>query len=243
VTVRSVHCEPSEDTLVGLNRLATTARLMSGAVHDVNNALMIISGTVELLESRADVPASMKESLGRLRSQSARAAGALTQVLQFTRAARTVRQPVNLRELVEESLALRDYAIRRARLTHRFEADGTTTFVVDGNRGDLQQVVLNLIINAEQALAGSTGTIVVRLSIEDRQAVVRVLDEGSGITMAPADRVFDPFTTTYSPFDSAGLGLWAARLLVEQHGGVLTTQPGSSGAVFEMKLPRVELRR
>ena len=62
--------DPSEDALIGLNRQSTAARLLSGAIHDVNNALMVISATVEMLEARSDVPASMKESLTRLRTQS-----------------------------------------------------------------------------------------------------------------------------------------------------------------------------
>ena len=78
--------DPSEETLIGLNRLATVARLLSGAIHDVNNALQVISGTVELIESRPDVPPSMREALARLRAQSSRAAGTLTEVQLFTRA-------------------------------------------------------------------------------------------------------------------------------------------------------------
>ena len=94
--------DPSEDALIGLNRQSTAARLLSGAIHDVNNALMVISATVEMLEARSDVPASMKDSLTRLRAQSSRAATSLAQVLVFTRAARGGQQPINLRELVEE---------------------------------------------------------------------------------------------------------------------------------------------
>ena len=234
--------DPSEDALIGLNRQSTAARLLSGAIHDVNNALMVISATVEMLEARSDVPASMKDSLTRLRAQSSRAATSLAQVLVFTRAARGGQQPINVRELVEESLALRDFSIRRGGLTARFEPEGQGPFIVSGNRGDLQQVLLNMIMNAEQALAGQAGTIVVRLSIEEGQVVVRVIDEGKGVSVEPTDRIFEPFVTTHDASESAGLGLWAARRLMVRHGGTLAVdQAFPAGAVFTMRLPSVQL--
>ena len=234
--------DPSEEALIGLNRQATVARLLSGAIHDVNNALMVISATVEMLEARADVPPSMKDSLTRLRAQSSRAAGSLAQVLMFTRAARGGQQPINLRELVEESLALRDFSIRRGGLTARFEPDGPGPFIVSGNRGDLQQVLLNMIVNAEQALAGQSGAIVVRLSIEDGLAVVRVIDEGKGVSVEPLEQIFEPFVTTHNAGESAGLGLWAARQLMVRHGGTLNVDRAfPAGAVFTMRLPSVQL--
>ena len=232
---------PSDETLIGLNRLATVARLLSGAIHDANNALMVISGTVDILESRPDVPASMRESLARLRAQSARAAGTLGQVTLFTRSAHGEQQPINLRELAQESLALRDFAIRRARLTATLETAGEGPFLVTGSRGDLQQVLLNLIMNAEDGLAGRTGSIVLRLSIEpesDRSEVVlRVIDEGAGVSLVPREAAFDPFVTTNREWESAGLGLWAARTLVGQQGGTLTMEESRTGAVFAMRLP------
>jgi two-component system, NtrC family, sensor kinase len=234
--------DPSEDALIGLNRQSTAARLLSGAIHDVNNALMVISATVEMLEARGDVPASMKESLTRLRAQSSRAATSLAQVLVFTRATRVGQQPINLRELVEESLALRDFSIRRAGLKARFEPEGQGPFIVSGNRGDLQQVLLNMIMNAEQALSGQPGTIVVRLSIEDGHVVVRVIDEGKGVLLEPTDRIFEPFVTTHDAAESAGLGLWAARRLMVRHGGTLAVdQAFPAGAVFTMRLPMTQL--
>ena len=237
---------PSDETLIGLNRLATVARLLSGAIHDVNNALMVISGTVDILESRADVPASMRDSLARLRAQSARAAGTLGQVTLFTRSAHGEQQPINLRELAQESLALRDFAIRRARLTATLETAGEGPFIVTGSRGDLQQVLLNLIMNAEDGLAGRTGSIRLRLSIEpesDRSEVVlRVIDEGTGVSLVPREAAFDRFVTTHAEWESAGLGLWAARMLVERHGGMLTMEEMSAGAVFAMRLPLKVLR-
>jgi signal transduction histidine kinase len=233
---------PSEEALIGLNRLATVARLLSGAVHEVNNALQVISGSVEVLQARRDLPPPVAEVLTRVHGQSHRATSALAQVLLFTRAPRAERTFVNVRELAQESLALRDFAIRRARLSARLVADAGTTFLVTGNRGDLQQVVLNMVMNAEQALAGAPGAIVMELTADDQAVRLRVIDEGPGVNLDPVERAFQPFVTTYDAFETAGLGLWAARVLVEQHGGTLIAEERPSGAAFLMTLPIAEPR-
>lgn len=231
-----VPSDESHEALLGLNRLATVARLLSGAAHDVNNALQVISGTVEMLEARADTPAALKDPLARLRGQSSRAAAALAQVLQFARAARDETGPVNLRELADESLALRDFSIRRAGLTARVEALPEQAYLVTGNRADLQQALLNVLINAEQALRKTRGTLIVRLSAEGGRVALSVVDDGSGPQLDQA-RLFEPFVTTGDPFESAGLGLWAARLLVERHGGTLTIEAAPASTAFVMQLP------
>ena len=89
-----------------------------------------------------------------------------------------------------------------------------------------------------QALAGTGGRIVVRLSHEEDKVALSVLDEGTGVALTPPDRAFHAFVTTGEPFDFAGLGLWASRLIVEQHGGTLTLEPSSNGAIFIMRLVR-----
>jgi signal transduction histidine kinase len=226
----------SDDALVGLNRLATIARLLSGAAHEVNNALQVISGTIEILEMRADLPPGAVEALARIKAQSARAAAALGSVMLVARAARGTRVPVNLREVAESSLALRDFAIRRARLSAHLEVDPGPPYLVTADRSDLQQVVLNLIINAEQALAGRTGTILVRLTREGDAILLQVIDEGSGLQITPAERAFDPFVTGGDPFETPGLGLWVSRLLVEQHGGRLEVHTREVGTQLTVRM-------
>ena len=229
--------DASDDALIGLNRLATVARLLSGAAHEVNNALQVISGTVEVLESRADVPAATQNALARLRGQSSRAAAALGLVMQYARAPRGSTGPVNMHEVAEESLALRDFSIRRAGLTARIEADPTAMFIVNGNRGDLQQALLNVLINAEHAVHGPSGTITVRLSREEGTVVLRVVDNGPGIAIDPKERAFEAFVTSGDPFDAPGLGLWTARTLVERYGGSLDIETTAGGASLVMRMP------
>jgi two-component system NtrC family sensor kinase len=229
---------PSRDALVALNRASTAARLLSGVVHDVNNALQVISGTVELLGSRPDLPAAVKPSLERLGRQTARAATVLADVQQFTRASVTEIGRVNMREVAEHSLTLRAFSIKRANLTSQLQASETQQFYVNGNRAQVQQALLNLIMNAEQALAGRSGEVLVTLDGDDASVSATVSDKGSGIAVQPVERAFDAFVTTREPWDGAGLGLWAARAIAEAHGGTVTLQTSAEGTAATMRLPR-----
>jgi signal transduction histidine kinase len=228
---------PDADVLLALNRSTTAARLLSGVIHEINNALQVISGTVELLEARTDMPPATKSALDRLNSQSTRMAATLSDVQRFTRAPMRDTGTVNLREVAEHSASLRMFAIRRAGLSIHVAAD-PADLLVTGNRGQLQQAVLNLIANAEQSLAPlKRGSIQVHLEGGDDWVTLRVADEGPGVAIQPREAIFEPFTTTRDPWEGAGLGLWAARRIAEAHGGTVTVE-GETGNVFALRLPR-----
>jgi signal transduction histidine kinase len=225
------------EVLLALNRSATAARLLSGVIHEINNALQVISGTVELLEARNDMPAATKTSLERLRNQSARAAATLSEVLLFTRAPIRDTAIVNMHDVAQHSANLRMFAIRRAGLQITLTA-GEGDFRVTGNRGQLQQAVLNLIANSEQALAPQRkGSIHVQVDGDATHVTLRVSDDGPGIDMSPMEAAFEPFVTSRDPWEGAGLGLWAAREIATAHAGTLTLEEGTK-STFVMRLPR-----
>src|SRR6266542_3009340 len=155
---------PPRDVMIALNRSVTAARLMSGAIHEVNNALQVISGTVELLQGRSDLPETVTRALDRLRKQGTRAGAALADVLVFTKASVDESTRVDMQALIDYCVGVRRFAIQRAGLALRWEPDAAASYDVLGTRGLLQQAVLNLIINAEQALAFTRGTIAVELT-------------------------------------------------------------------------------
>jgi signal transduction histidine kinase len=230
----------SPEDLLALNRASTVARLLAGVAHEVNNALQVIGATAELLEDRPGLPDSIVKGLQRIRSQGARAAGAVSDVLSFTRERADLRSRVNLRDIVSRAVTLRTYSIARAGLTIGFTAP-ETIFIVDGNRVQLQQAVLNLIANAEQALAGVRGgAIRVEMSDDGEQILVRVADNGPGIPPELRERIFEPFVTTRARLDYSGLGLAAARAVAEAHGGSLSLEDTPSGASFALRLPRAK---
>lgn len=229
---------PGLADLVALNRAATVARLLAGVAHDVNNALQVIGGTAELLQSAPGLPPSAGQGLQRITEQNARAASAISEVMMFARQKGDARGRVNLREIAARSAALRAFAIGRARLAIAVEPRAGGRFLVDGSAAHLQLAVLNLIVNAEQALAGRPGG-AIHLGLEESDGVVtlQVSDNGPGVEAAVAASLFDPFVTTRPRDEASGLGLAVARLIAGQHGGTLTLEPSEAGASFALRLP------
>ena len=240
---------PQREDLVTLNRAVTVARLVSGVFHELNNSLQVIGGLAELLQDAPGVPGSVADGLRRIHGQQAKAAGAIAEVMLFTRQKADARGRVNMRDLAVRSVGLRSFAIGRARLSIAFDPPTSGQVDVNGYAVLLQQAVLNLIVNAEQSLAGQAGgAIRVEMDLpegwneERRQGVpgdivLRVSDNGRGIDPAIADRLFEPFVTTRARDESSGLGLFVARHIAEQHGGTLTMEAAQPGACFALRLP------
>jgi two-component system C4-dicarboxylate transport sensor histidine kinase DctB len=229
------------DDLITLNRSATVARLLSGVVHEVNNALQVIGGTTELLQDLPGLSEPVLKGLQRIHAQNTRAAAALSEVMTFSRQKNDVRRIVNMREVMSRSVALLAYAISRARLsiTQQAPADGRVS--VEGSATLLQQALLNLIINAEQALDGRpSGTISVEVDRDGEFVRVRVSDDGPGIDPSVASMMFEPLVTTRPRDQASGIGLAVARAIAEMHGGTLTFESRSPGAAFVLRIPAIQ---
>ncbi len=226
------------ENLVALNRSAVLARLLSGVAHEVNNALQVIGGSVELLANDPGLPPSAAVRLARIQKQQARAAAVISGFLAFAREGTEGRGLVNIRDVVSQAVALRTYAAGRAGIRINVSAPAHETFIVHGNRMELQQALLNLIANAEQALAGVSGAqIDLELETQDGRVVVRVADNGPGIPPDLTERIFEPFFTTQPGRDAAGLGLAIVRAIAERSGGTVTFEPRSPGAILVLQLP------
>ena len=229
---------PGEEDLVTLNRGATVARLVSGVFHELNNHLLVIGGTTELIQDTPALPETVAKGLARIQAANTRATSAIAEAMRFVRHKPEAGGSVNMRDLASHALALRAYAFSKARVTATFEApkDGRPT--VRGNAVLIEQAVLNLIVNAEQALAGRTGgTIRLQMELPDGWVVLRVTDNGPGVDPAIADRLFEPFATTRVRDECSGLGLCVARQIAEQHGGTLACEAPPTGASFVLTLP------
>ncbi len=230
--------ELSPDELIALNRLTLVARLLAGTAHDVNNALQIVGGSVEMLARPQPSPDAARNAVARVQGQTARAAAALDELLNFARNLNGSPRAVPLRDLVAKAATMRGFAARRGGVTLSFDAALAPEATVRGAHTELLQAVINLIVNAEQALQGvPNGSITLELTERAGQAVLRVIDNGRGLDQGIADRAFEPFVTTHPVPDAAGLGLTAARAIARRYDGELTLDSDSSGCCATLRLP------
>lgn len=235
-----MNADPSAEDLVALNRLATIARVLAGTAHDVNNALQIISGSAEMLAAAPDLPEGARRAVARIEAQSARAATAMHAVMQFARERGDAVVRLSLRDVVSQAVTLRQFQLRRAGIALDYDAAALPPADVPARPGPVLQAVLNLIMNAEQAVQGrADGRIRVEVVAGPDAAEVIVSDNGGGIDPAMQSRLFEPFATTRPGADTVGLGLTAARLIARAHGGDVTVAAAGPGCrvTFQVPLP------
>jgi two-component system cell cycle sensor histidine kinase/response regulator CckA len=226
--------------LLQAEKLAALGQTISGVAHELNNPLATILTWAERLSQRP-VDEKTKRGLETILSESERAAKIVRNLLTFARKRQSTRAMVDLNHVIRETLALRSYEQRITTITI---VDALTPGLpqVFADAHQIQQVLLNLIINAEHAMltANGQGTLVVRSWHDmDREAIVlEIHDDGPGIAEAFQAKIFDPFFTTKEVGKGTGLGLTVAYAIVQEHGGRirLVSQPGA-GASFHVELP------
>jgi signal transduction histidine kinase len=237
------------DDLLALNRQATVARLVSALVHDVNNALQVISGSVELIQGRDDLAASVQTGLARISGQVAHAATTVAAVTAFSQSHASQSQPepsgpVAVGATVLRGVALRRHALSRANIevVLDIDSDGDPDDVrVLGQPSQLLLIVVNLLHNAEHALSQVRGRrLSLSLTREGADVVLRVANNGAGVPVDDRERLFDPFASTGPRADVLGLGLPVSAHLARAHGGSLVLEPSATGACFALRLPRLE---
>ena len=231
------------DQLIHAERLAAAGQLVSGVAHELNNPLQSVVGFAELLienEQRADVRGDLEQ----IHSEANRAAKIVRNLLAFVRRSSAERGPANLNDLVESAVALRAYefGVANIELDAQYASDVPPVVV---NREEIQQVLLNLLLNAEHAMKTSHGggRLTVRTSAGPDGARVEVRDNGPGVPAAVAGRIFEPFFSTKEVGQGTGLGLSIALGIVEAHGGTLTLVDAPQGACFRLTLPVARVAR
>ena len=220
--------------LAQTERLATLGELMAGVAHEVRNPLTAIRGYVQIIRQQTSLP-EHQEYLSVVLNEIDSINKVIQQLLDFSRPRQSQWQQIQLNALIEETLILVQTAGLQARIAFITELDPSLPPIV-ADRELLKQVVLNILINAVQAIA-ARGEIRIRTwQYSASQQAVMIEDNGNGIELAIQKKIFDPFFTTKA--SGTGLGLALSQRIINAHQGDIhvTSQPGC-GAIFTLMLP------
>ncbi len=226
--------------LLQAEKLAALGQTISGVAHELNNPLATILTWAERLSQRS-VDEQTRRGLETILSESERAAKIVRNLLTFARKRHTTRAMVDVNQIVRDTLALRSYEQTLSNISI-IEALASGLPLAFADPHQFQQVLLNLIINAEQAMlaANGRGTLILRSwqDLEGDAVILEVNDDGPGVPEDVQPRIFDPFFTTKEVGKGTGLGLTVAYAIIQEHGGRITvkSEPGA-GASFFVALP------
>ena len=224
--------------LIHSEKMAAVGQLVSGVAHEVNNPLTAIMGYADLLTSTAELPIDARRDLGIILQEAQRTKQIVQNLLSFARQSAPHREPVNLNAVLARTLQLRQYDFVNHGVLVEEHYDATLPMVF-GDPQQLQQVFLNVVNNAYDAVREVSRKPVVRIATASTNGLVEVeiTDNGPGISMP--DRIFDPFFTTKEVGKGTGLGLSICYGIVREHGGEITcaNRANGEGATFVIRLP------
>lgn len=242
--------QENEKRLVYASKMQALGRVAGGVAHEFNNLLHIIAGNLRRIvkESKTSPASSEKVDIqlaSNILEATQRGAQIVDQLLSTTRQSRPVLVQTNLNEMVDKTLMLaRSVLNKEVQLKHTYEEELP---VVQADEGRIQQVLLNLILNAGDSMESNQGGVIeIKTGIRedsdrsdgDAYVVCSVLDQGSGLSTDVQEHLFEPFFTTKEPGKGTGLGLATCRGILEQHGGFIEARNRyQGGACFSFYLP------
>jgi PAS domain S-box-containing protein len=229
----------SRDALHQSEKLAALGSLLAGVSHELNNPLAAIVGQAEMLQEDS-VGTPFQERGRKIGAAAERCARIVQTFLAMARQKDAQRSLIDLNEVVASSLEIAEYGLRTAGISVRVTL-GTLLPKVLGDRDQLHQVLVNLIVNAQQAMQGGDAfdkTLTVRTSVsQSGEVLLDVSDTGPGVPEKLRGRIFDPFFTTKPQGVGTGVGLSFSHGIVEAHGGTIALEPSRRGAHFRIALP------
>lgn len=239
ISVRDITIERKlEQQVVQSERLAAMGAMIGGVAHELNNPLTAILGVSELLQD-VETNETARKQVALLQQQARRAAEIVQNLTYFSRPPAPGRSKINLTEVVERTLNLHAYSLRKNNITVDFLKENGMPYA-SGDPHQLMQVFLNLILNAEQAIreVHEKGTLRIRMGRGENSVWVSFHDDGAGIPKENLLSIFDPFYTTKRPGRGTGLGLSICKSVMKEHNGSIeaANSPGG-GAVFTVTLP------
>jgi C4-dicarboxylate-specific signal transduction histidine kinase len=225
--------------VVRQERLAAVGLLVSGVAHELNNPLQAILGTAELLERQGDLSEHVLEEIAFVKTQSGRAREIIRNLSRFSSQQSGPPSFIDLRDVIKEVIQLRRRDLDNFSIA--LDVDASSTRKVYANFTEIEQVTLNFVINAQQAIESSgreKGHILIRLADAGKKVVLEVLDDGPGVPAEDEPKLFQPFFTTKPVGKGTGLGLSVSYGIIESYGGSIGYRNNDwGGATFFFELP------
>ena len=236
----------AQDNLVRSEKLASMGRLVAGIAHEINNPVNAVINSLGPLEDAvkrigageggppAEVAKEAEEILAVVQRGAARTKAIVQALHGYARGDDSVQREVNLARSVDETLGLLQHRLRRVKVVKEVEPNAT----IRGFPGQVDQVLMNLLTNAAQAIGDHDGTVRVIAKNQDTRVLLAVADDGPGIPKDVLPHIFDPFFTTKDVGEGSGLGLSIVHGIIERHGGHIEveSEPGR-GTQFAIFFP------
>jgi signal transduction histidine kinase len=232
-----------ESQLSQAEKMSSIGLLAAGVAHEVNTPLAVISSYAQLLSKHINGDTKLADLTDKITRQTFRASEIVNNLLNFSRTSATEFSDVNINRVIAETLTLLEHQFKTSRI--KVETGFYQELpLIHGNAGKLQQVFLNLFVNAKDAMAGSGGTL--RIATANGTGVqITISDTGTGIAPEHINKIYDPFfTTKISPREGqsrgTGLGLSVTYGIIQEHAGKIRVEslPGK-GTTFHLEFPLI----
>ena len=225
-----------EDQLIQNEKLTSVGLLAAGVAHEVNTPLAVISSYSQMLRKQISPDDAGYKLLEKITKQTFRASEIVNSLLSFSRTNATDFSEVAIHQIVSDTLSLMEHQLKTAGI-HVDYLPPSDNPVMLGNPGKLQQVFLNLFLNAKDAMADG-GELRIRAGVVESRLEIIVSDTGTGISRDNVKKIYDPFFTTKSAGKGTGLGLSVSYGIVQEHSGIISVESRlGSGTSFRLEFP------
>jgi signal transduction histidine kinase len=221
--------------LIQAGKMAAVGQLAGGVAHEINNPMAVILGFAQILHSQIEQDSPLRMPVEQIEKEATRCKNLIQDLLVFSRTAKKTEEEVKLNEIAEEAVRLAEYQTKLGdiKIIKNLEQDVT----LFGDKNGMQQVVINLIVNAKDAITDG-GEIKVKTWEEGEKAFLSVQDTGVGIPEENLERIFEPFFTTKEVGKGTGLGLSLIYEIIQRHSGdIQVNSEVGKGTTFTISLP------
>ncbi len=234
---REASLKKAQHALIQSEKMAAVGTLSAGLAHEVKNPLSAVLGYAQLSKRKLTEPDALKGYLDTIENETRRCNEIIGNLMQFSRQEKGEHSQIFVNDVVSKSAAIVDHQLSLANVHISFEL-GENIPAISGNANQLQQVLMNLMINAQQAMGDGGGKVDIETFVNGKSVMITVLDTGPGIDEDVAAKIFEPFYTTKPAGEGTGLGLSVTYGIIQDHDGDISVERAESGgAKFVIKLP------